>query len=217
MDENEFFRQATLRICGNLDIARGLQECFNYISQHMPADNLYLERYEMDMSAIRIIAHANQSGYRNLDVLIPLLDEAKNGMKEVSGDKMPSLYICNNPAKDPITAHMLSALQEPLSSVMSLMLFVEDKVAGALTLLARGNDRFEEHHISLYSTLREPFFVAVSNALEHRKVLKLKDLLADDNRYMQKELHRLSGDEITGPDKASPGPTKQGNRTSRRR
>ncbi len=198
MDENEFFRQATLRICGNLDIARGLQECFNYISQHMPADNLYLERYEMDMSAIRIIAHANQSGYRNLDVLIPLLDEAKNGMKEVSGDKMPSLYICNNPAKDPITAHMLSALQEPLSSVMSLMLFVEDKVAGALTLLARGNDRFEEHHISLYSTLREPFFVAVSNALEHRKVLKLTDLLADDNRYMQEELHRLSGDEIIG-------------------
>ncbi len=74
MDENEFFRQATLRICSSLDIAKGLQECFNYISQYLPADNFYLERYEQDMSAIRIVAHANQDGYKNLDVLIPLLD-----------------------------------------------------------------------------------------------------------------------------------------------
>ncbi len=198
MDENDFFRQATLRICGNLDLAKGLQECFDYISLHMPADNLYLERYEQDMSAMRIIAHANLDGFRNLDLLIPLLDEAKLQMKEVSGDKMPAIYICNNPAEDPITAHMLSALKEPLSSVMSLMLFVEDKVAGALTLLAKGNKQFEKHHISLYSTLREPFFVAISNALEHRQVLKLKELLTDDNRYLQDELRRLSGDEIIG-------------------
>ncbi len=76
MDENDFFRQATLRICGNLDLAKGLQECFDYISLHMPADNLYLERYEQDMNAIRIIAHTNQDGFRNLDLLIPLIDEA---------------------------------------------------------------------------------------------------------------------------------------------
>ncbi len=198
MDENEFFRQATLRICGSLDIARGLQQCFNYISQHLPADNLYLERYEQDMSAIRVVTHANQDGYRNLDILIPLLDEAKNHMKEVSGDKMPPLYICNKPAEDPITLHMLTVLEEPLSSVLSLMLFVENKIVGALTLLAHGENRFSERDISLYSTLREPFFLAMSNAMEHREVIKLQELLADDNRYLQDELRRLSGDEIVG-------------------
>jgi transcriptional regulator with PAS, ATPase and Fis domain len=29
-------------------------------------------------------------------------------------------------------------------------------------------------------------------------VLRLKDLLADDNQYLQSELHRLSGNEIVG-------------------
>ncbi len=198
MDENEFFRQATLRICSSLDIAKGLQECFNYISQYLPADNFYLERYEQDMSAIRIVAHANRDGYKNLDVLIPLLDEAKLQMKEVSGDKMPPVYISNTPSEDPITLHMLSALKEPLSSVLSLMLFVENKIVGALTLLAYGENRFNENDISLYSTLREPFFLAMSNAMEHREVLKLQKLLADDNRYLQEELRRLSGDEIVG-------------------
>ena len=61
-----------------------------------------------------------------------------------------------------------------------------------------GNDRFEEHHARLYSILKEPFFVAMSNTLKHREVIKLKDLLADDNRYLHGELRRLSGDEIIG-------------------
>ncbi len=38
----------------------------------------------------------------------------------------------------------------------------------------------------------------MSNTLKHREVLKLNDLLADDNRYLHGELRRLSGDEIVG-------------------
>jgi transcriptional regulator with GAF, ATPase, and Fis domain len=34
--------------------------------------------------------------------------------------------------------------------------------------------------------------------LKHREILKLKDLLADDNRYLHGELRRMSGDEIVG-------------------
>jgi transcriptional regulator with GAF, ATPase, and Fis domain len=40
----------------------------------------------------------------------------------------------------------------------------------------------------------------MSNALKHQEVLKLKDLLADENRYLHDELQRLSGDEIIGAD-----------------
>ena len=54
MDENEFLRQATLKICGSLDREKGLQECFNYLVNFRPADNLYLERYERDMTAVNI-------------------------------------------------------------------------------------------------------------------------------------------------------------------
>lgn len=198
MDENEFFRQATLRICGNLGIEKGLQECFNYLVDFMPADNLYLERYERDMTAVNIIAHANERGASKLNLFIPLDNEAKKKMNSLAVEGYPSLYVSNKPAEDPITSSILSTLKQPLSSVMSLMLKVEGKVLGALTLLAEGDGRFKEHHMKLYSTLNEPYFVAMSNALEHREVLKLKDLLADDNRYLQGELLKRSGDEIVG-------------------
>ncbi len=38
----------------------------------------------------------------------------------------------------------------------------------------------------------------MSNTLKHREVLKLKNLLTDDNRYLHGELRRLSGEEIVG-------------------
>jgi transcriptional regulator with GAF, ATPase, and Fis domain len=40
----------------------------------------------------------------------------------------------------------------------------------------------------------------MANALKHREVRKLNDLLTDDNRYLHGELRRLSGDEIVGAD-----------------
>ena len=55
VDENEFFREATLRICGNLEIEEGLRSCFEYIAQHLPADRIYLERSEPDLGAMRIL------------------------------------------------------------------------------------------------------------------------------------------------------------------
>jgi transcriptional regulator with GAF, ATPase, and Fis domain len=50
----------------------------------------------------------------------------------------------------------------------------------------------------LFSLLKEPFAIALSNTLKHQEVLRLKDLLADDNRYLHRELRNLSGDEIVG-------------------
>jgi transcriptional regulator with GAF, ATPase, and Fis domain len=75
---------------------------------------------------------------------------------------------------------------------------VEGQKLGALVLLAEGRGRFSEEHARLFSLLKEPFAIALSNTLKHQEVLRLKNLLADDNRYLQGELRSLSGDEIVG-------------------
>ena len=99
-----------------------------------------------------------------------------------------------------MTLHLLQSLGEPLCSALSLPLIVENEPRGALALLARGVNRFDEEHVRLYATLKEPFFVAMSNTLEHAEVLRLRDRLADDNLYLNRELLRLAGDEIVGAD-----------------
>jgi transcriptional regulator with GAF, ATPase, and Fis domain len=202
MDENEFFREVTLRICGNLEIEKGLRACVEYISQFMPADALYLQRYERDLAAMRLVARATVKSGEKMDVPVPLSDEAKAVMVQAGEDwrtgTLPPVYVVNNPEEEPVSRCVQEAVGLPPSSLMVMPLILEDLVVGALVLLADGSDRFDEHHARLYAILKEPFFVAMSNTLKHREVLRLKDLLADDNRYLHGELRRLSGDEIVG-------------------
>jgi len=42
MDENEFFREATVRICGNLKIEEAMFSTLQYLRQVMPVDRMSL-------------------------------------------------------------------------------------------------------------------------------------------------------------------------------
>lgn len=202
MDKNEFFREATLRLCGHLEIEEGLRACIEYLAKFMPADVLYLEKYERKLAAMQLIARATPLRGEKIDLLIPLGDEAKKRAAQLIADtdwgRFPEVMITNKPEDEPITMFLLDALDEPLSSVLYMPLSIEGKRMGALTLLAAGPDRFRDQHAELFSTLKEPAFVAMSNTLKHREVIKLMDLMADDNRYLHGELRRISGEEIVG-------------------
>jgi GAF domain-containing protein len=199
IDANEFFREVTLRLCSHLEIEEGLRACIRYLSRHMPADFIYLERYEEDLIAMRGVARATAGEAERLDLLAPLSADAQAAMAEGMND-LPEVFLVNDPEEEPVTRCLLDILGHPPSSVLSLPLVVEGHFVGALVLLAEGNDRYEEHHARLYATLKEPFFVAMSNTMEHQEVVRLKELLADDYRYLQRELLRISGDEIVGAD-----------------
>ena len=41
-----FFREATIRICGSLDIEAAMSGCVQYLGQFMPATRMYIEHYE---------------------------------------------------------------------------------------------------------------------------------------------------------------------------
>ncbi len=204
VDKNEFFREVTLRLCSHLEIEEGLRACVGYLSEHIPVDDLYLERFEEDLGAMRFIARASAEKGEKMDVLVPLSGSAKAEMeritKELREGIFPPVFVVNKPEEEPISRRLFEALGVPLSSAMSTLLYVEGQFIGALTAIAEGEDRFDERHAQLYATLKEPFFVAVSNTLKHEEVIRLKDRLADDNRYLHRELLRISGDEIVGAD-----------------
>jgi len=58
--------------------------------------------------------------------------------------------------------------------------------------------RFTQAHIYLVSLLREPFSIAMSNALRYEEVVQLKDIVDAENRELSRELRRFSGAEIIG-------------------
>jgi len=198
MDKNEFFRQATLRICRHLEIEKAMFYCLRFLRRTMPVDRMYLQLYDHGLGAMRTIAIATDSEGRKLDLLTPLSEKARSELRQARKSTLRDAVVIENPKTSVVGREMLRYHGVRGTSLLVMRLGSEGRILGSLVLVAEGSEGYTEEHATLLSLLKEPFVVAMSITLEHREVVKLKDILADDNRYLQGELRRLSSGNIIG-------------------
>jgi len=196
MDENEFFRQAALRICGNLEIEEAMQTLLQFLKKVMPVSRIVLQVYDHGYNAMRAIAFATQTKCGKLDFLTPLSRNAQRIAGNVPDEE--EIFLVDDTQSFPVARELLKFHHLQASSLIDMVLRSKGKILGSLILISRGEQKFEDDHLKLALLLKEPLIIALSNTLKHREVLELKDLLTDDNRYLHGELRRLSGDEIVG-------------------
>jgi transcriptional regulator with GAF, ATPase, and Fis domain len=196
-DDNEFFRQATLRICGNLDFEFAMQGCLLYLRAFMPADRLQLNLYDRGLSALRTIAIATPTEASRLNTVLPLDDVGK---KFLDDPGLPSVLIRNRVLMDPVARPIVQRTGRWNDSIMVMHLAIRETKLGNLVLFAAGLDRYSEEHLRLFSILYEPFAIALSNSLRYDELNQLKEVMADDLRYLQGRLQHFSGDDIVGGD-----------------
>ena len=196
MNDNELFREATLRICGNLEIEEAMKQLLLFLKEVMPVDRIYLQHYDDDYHAMRTIAFASDTEYGKLDLLTPLSDTAAEMAGNVPQDQ--DAFLITEPGSFPVSREMTEFHGLDSSSVIVMTLRSKENTLGFLVLVSEGVELFTHHHLERTILLKEPLVIAMSNALKHKEVLKLNDLLADDNRYLHRELRRISGDEIVG-------------------
>ena len=196
MNEDKLFREATVRICGNLEIDEALRELFLLLTDVMPVSCIYLQHYDDDYHAMRTIAYANRSGFGKLDLLTPLSEEGRE--KAANAPVHQDAFLITDPMAFPVSREMNAFHGLESSSAIVMVLRTGGSTLGYLALTSEGQEVFNEHHRSFVELLKEPLMISMSNALRHREVVKLNDLLADDNRYLHGELRRLSGGEMVG-------------------
>lgn len=197
-DENEFFRGAALHICGNLEIEKAMVSCLKFLQQVMPVDKMFLERFDLGLGSMRVMAAATSAEGRKLDQLVPLSRGTIEYIQQIRKSARPDVMFIDDPAAHPIAGEICDFLGEKVSSLLAMPLVSEGTVLGSLVLATEGPVKFSKEDARLLALLQEPFVIAMSNTLEHRKVIKLMDRLADDNRYLHGELRQISGDEIIG-------------------
>jgi len=196
MDENLFFKKATLLICSSLDVEIALWRCFQFIRDYLPADSMFLNIYEPSISGIRYMAMADDRGGRKVEKSIKLPAELIQAIE--SGRRLKDYLIINKPDSDPMGKIIISELNLPDHSFIALRLFIEGHRLGVIDLFAKGHNRFSEKHAQLLEQLREPFAIAMANALRHQELKKLKEELLSDNRDLNSELISQAGDEVVG-------------------
>jgi hydrogenase-4 transcriptional activator len=200
VDENVFFRQATLRICGSLNIVTALKSCFDYIKLYIPMNRMSLHILDADLNVVRFVASVGDNVTQDFERVLPLPEKGRNERAALLKNE-EVIRIINQP--DPNLGSR--EIQERLGlksdvSVITMTLKLEGNSIGELGLGADGLNQYNNEHARLLQLLHEPFAIAMSNALKHQEVIRFKDMLADDNRYLFDELRSVLGDEIIGSD-----------------
>ena len=85
IDDNEFFRRATLRICGNLAIEVAMRDAVRYLEELIPVDRMFMQVYEPRLAAIRTVAMASREGGEQVDLLTPIPDEGRERIRQRAG------------------------------------------------------------------------------------------------------------------------------------
>lgn len=190
-----FFHKATTIFCGSLDIQKVLQHSLDFLKDYMPIESSGMNIYDPQTRTILKIASAGAIDLQMPDAPITLSDEA---VKEVENDNNGASEIINRLEDHFLGRLVWKMLGKKEMSVLILKLSIDDQKLGVLALATRGHDQYTEEHARLLKLVHDPAAIALSNNLQHKEVVKLKELLEDDNQYLNRQLHHIAGDEIIG-------------------
>ncbi|MBU1053049.1 MAG: sigma 54-interacting transcriptional regulator [Proteobacteria bacterium] len=200
INENYFFREATLRICGSLEIERALWDCFMYIRDYIPADIMLIVVYDTVTGIGEIIAKADLSGGEISSVKTIAPTNTKQLIEEmkINPQIRPKVFVADRICDHPIMGYLSEIIGDPDAAFMAIGTKPEWDFFGGILIGNNGEEKYFEKHARLFSLLHEPFAISLSNYLRYREVLRLKEILTDDNRYLQEELRQQTGEEIVG-------------------
>ena len=200
VDEKDFFREATLKICGSLEIEKALWHCFTYIRNYIPADMIFMCIYDAGAGISEIFAKADARGGQIVSIKVSAPPEGRRYVEDLIShpDHTTEIIVADHVGEHPLLSPLSAITDNPDAAFMTFAPKVEWNIFGGIFIVNHGDEKFTDDHICLVRLLNEPFAIALSNYLRYREVLRLKDLLVDDNRYLQDELRQYVGEEIVG-------------------
>jgi hypothetical protein len=123
VDENVFFREATLRICGSLNIAEALTSCFDYVKLYIPMNRMYLHIYDADLNLTKLVASARDDMIEEPEQILNLPEKGRNARAaELKGDLLKNedvIRVRNQPDPEAGILEILESLG--LNAKTSLM------------------------------------------------------------------------------------------------
>ena len=201
----EFFREVALRIHSSLDVGEAIKAAFNYMRDFIP----------MDMMGMYLVADVDDGGVKIFSVarygqrLINEPDNIKEPIMWLNGKEVSELEVFEKSQQRPITIDNFGKFPLPLLKIFAnierySMVKMEIGSGGyrscSLVVAKEGRNVYQQRHVDLLLSVREPFSIAMSNAIRYLELLQLKEGLIDENQIMKTDLERAGGDLVVGAD-----------------
>lgn len=193
VSRDEFFREVTLKVCSSLDIKIAVKRAFDYLQEHFPLDEVFLDILDSQLGAIRRIAHFAKGEGETAEEIVPLPERVWEWVRSLTGPMIIDVRTASGSAKA-----IAGLVKTGRNSDLAVPLRVENELVGMLVFRAYGEGRYNQEQAELLSIVTDPFALALANALSYREVLRYRDILLDDNRFLNRELLSQTGDEIIG-------------------
>jgi transcriptional regulator with GAF, ATPase, and Fis domain len=194
IDDNEFFREATLRLCGSLDINEALLGCSHYIRQFVPLSRIYIVLFDPDMHVSQILSSAKWEGWKGVVGHTPI--HIPERFRTEWQRHWDGYVIMNDHSSEEwFWDHMRDYGYPQNVSVLIMRLKIGPSLC-MVGLIEDGQGVYTEEHAHLITLLKEPFAIAIVNALRHKEILQLRDLLADEQRRLLNRMKGLSSEII---------------------
>lgn len=196
--KEKFFREMTLDVSSSLDINVALERVLRSMQKYIPLNQLHLSYTVglcLDGSDNHCVALASDGVYP--EVHCYLHPGSKPQWEWIQ--KQPKAFILSASDRHkgvPIFPGYIKEM-EKISNIL-VPLRIDDDLIGFLWLWAMGPNKFNSDHVELLETIANPFALALSNANSYGTVLRHRDILIDDNRFLNKELLSHVGDGIIG-------------------
>ncbi|MBU3915498.1 sigma 54-interacting transcriptional regulator [bacterium] len=208
LDENEFFREATLRICGSIEIEESLSHCFDYLRQFIKADVVYLHYINLQERTGTVFAMADKKGGKRLNISFDQQSAIWNYLNDRK--QFPEDLIINRADRNSAGREMLEIIDKRgKHSALLMRLRVKNREIGVVSFEAKGWDRFKENDLKLLRSLQLPFAIALSNSRRYFELIALKNQLIDDKKYLQNELQKPQDMQIIGSENGLAGVLQQ--------
>ena len=193
-DKYEFFRQVTRRLCGHLDMEIGVLHCFQYLSRFFQASMLSVHKHhEENDTDIIGVGPTHFFNYFDPD-MIARGTESLSPMGKTAGS---GTVIINHPEHDPTLNRTVNKFGSDWSS-LTMYLSHKRVPLGLANLVTEGRQAFSEAQKELFSMLHDPFSLALSNYIKHREVIRLKNIIEDEKKNLEEELHSSRETTIVG-------------------
>ena len=191
VDENVFFREATLRICSSLNIVEALKSCLNYVKLYIPTNRMYFHIYNGDLNLTRLVASVGNDMMEEPERILSLPEKGRNERAaELEADLLKNevvVRVMNQPDQMEGLPEILERLGlNAKTSLMNMLLkFVGRNQIASLALFADGLNRYTAEHARLLKLLHDPFAIAMSNALRHQEIIRFEDEHMSRLRFFQ--------------------------------
>jgi len=157
-------------------------------------------RYIPELNVFQTVAAYGHSPDKKHSRVLPMPEDTRDHWATLWAE-MEEIEIVNDPAQFPDVRKLCQDLGVDLNfSYTRLRLELEGRRIGELWLSIDRKNAYTAEHGDLVRVLHEPMAVAMANALQHSEVLRLSDMLADDNRFLHRQLSELSGGDVIGAD-----------------